>query len=635
VQQLTPQFHRATLDSLDECVGVLDQDGAVVSVNAALARFADRYPDCDLRVANNYLLACRERGQADCDRAAIADALEQMLAGGCDGFALVYGTGDSAGTRRWFGVRATRFHGDGSAAVVLHHYDSTEFVEAQRAAHLRTRLLEDIDAAVWACDLDGRIDLWSRGAEAVFGWTADEVVGRDIADVVVAADKRVDVREAIDELRRDGRRISERVLLRKDGTEFFGYVSSVVSSGGVGIASGIVSVALDGSERVRAAQDLREARDHLRAVTDSMGEAVCTLDDAGHVSYLNAAAERLLGFSLAEMRGRTLHELTHYRRPDGSPYPLAECPLYGGHRGRQSVRVDDDVFLRSDGSELPVSWVLEPFESPVGANSVIVFTDNTVAKAAQERLRQEVEQLSQVRDLHEALQEQRFELFAQPIVDLGSGRTISHELLLRMRERDGSIRAPEGFLPAAEACGLIRELDRWVIDQAARLAGEGHHVELNISAASLGDPSLFDDFAAAVAAHDADPARMVVELTETAIMQDETIARTFIERIVALGCELALDDFGTGYGGFAYLKNLPVTYLKIDVEFVRDIRTNPASRHVVQAVVGLAAAFGHRTVAEGVEDDETLALISDMGVDLAQGYGIGRPGPLDETLYAV
>ena len=102
--------------------------------------------------------------------------------------------------------------------------------------------------------------------------------------------------------------------------------------------------------------------------------------------------------------------------------------------------------------------------------------------------------------------------------------------------------------------------------------------------------------------------------------------RTFIERAGALGCELALDDFGTGFGGFGYLKNLPVDYLKIDVEFVRDVRTNEASRHVVQAVVGLAAAFGQRTVAEGVEDDRTLQMIREMGVDLAQGYGIGRAG---------
>jgi len=388
----------------------------------------------------------------------------------------------------------------------------------------------------------------------------------------------------------------------------------------------------DDAEGAPTVQALREARDHLRAVTDSMGEALCTLDDAGHVSYMNPAAERMLGWSLDELRGRTLHEATHYRRPDGSPYPIHDCPLYGGHRAREAVRVEDDMFVRRDGSGVDVSWVLTPFHSPLGASSVVVFSDNTLAKASQQRLQGEIERLSQVRDLHEALQEQRFELFAQPIIDVASGTVVSHELLLRMRERDGGIRTPASFLPVAESCGLIREIDRWVVCEAARLAGDGHRVELNLSATSLGDPSLFEHLGDALTRNDADPSRMVIELTETALMQEEAIARTFIERVRAMGCEVALDDFGTGFGGFAYLKRLPVDYLKIDIEFVRDLCTSAASQHVVKAVVGLAQAFGQRTIAEGVEDDQTLEMVRAMGVDYAQGFGIGCPAPLSETL---
>ncbi|HVF77405.1 MAG TPA: EAL domain-containing protein [Solirubrobacteraceae bacterium] len=382
----------------------------------------------------------------------------------------------------------------------------------------------------------------------------------------------------------------------------------------------------------RAAQQLHEARDHLRAVTDSMGEALCTLDHQGHVSYMNAAAERLLGWSTEAMRGHTLHDVTHFRHPDGSPYPIDDCPLYAGHTAREAVRVEDDMFVRRDGTDLAVSWVLTPFDSSTGNNSVIVFTDNTQAKAAQEKLQHEIEQLTNVRDLHEALQERRFELFAQPIVDLSTGDIVAHELLLRMRERDGGIRTPGSFLPIAERCGLIRELDRWVIGQSARLAGEGHRVELNLSARSIGDPDLFDFFAKAIARHDADPSLMVIELTETALMRDETAAQSFVERVRVLGCEFALDDFGTGFGGLSYLKRLPVDYLKIDIEFVRDLCTNSASRHVVEAVVGLAKAFGHQTVAEGVENDETLAMVRSMGVDYAQGFGLGWPAPLNEML---
>lgn len=629
------EFYRDTLDSLEECVAVLDAAGTAIAVNVALERFMRRHARCELRLGANYLAFCEERaGGGDRERGAIAVAMREMLAGERDGFTSRYAVVAGESPRCWFGVRATRFHGVGAGRIVMRHYDSTAFVEAQRTSRLRTRLLNEIDAAVIAGDLDGRIELWSRGAERVFGWTASEVVGRDVTEIVVAPAQHADAKASLDALKQVGRRIGERELQRKDGSRFFGYAASAVYDGDDGAPSGLISVIVDATERVVAAQQLRETRDHLRAVTDSMGEALCTLDAAGHISYMNVAAERLLGWSVDELRGRTLHEAVHFRRPDGSSYPIQECPCHNAHRAGEAVRVDDDMFVRRDGSDLSVSWVLTPFRSAGTNNSVIVFSDNTRAKTTRQRLQFEIEQFSQVRDLHEALQEQRFELFAQPIIDLTSGAVVSHELLLRMRERDGRIRMPGDFLPAAERCGLILELDRWVIRQAATLSGKGYRVELNLSAASLGDPGLFDDFTDAIAEYGADPERIVIELTETALMQDEGMAATFIERAGALGCELALDDFGTGFGGFGYLKNLPVDYLKIDVEFVRDVRTNVASRHVVQAVVGLAAAFGQRTVAEGVEDDPTLQVIREMGVDLAQGYGIGRAGPLAATLYA-
>lgn len=613
---------------------MLDGSGATIAVNAALARAARDRPRCELRLGANFLATCEAKARAgDRDRGVIAGALRAMLAGEREGFSSHYPLDRAARPVRWFGVRATLFGGAGPGRIVLQHYDSTAYVEMQAAARMRARLLDEIDAAIIAARLDGTIETWSRGAERVFGWREEEVIGRNLGDILVAPEERAAAQAAGEELLRTGTRVTERMLPRRDGTQFAAHVSSAVHHDEEGEPAGLISVILDISDRVRRARELREARDHLHAVTDSMGEALVTLDDAGHVSYMNAAAERMLGWSIGELRARTLHDAVHVRRPDGSRCPAQDCPLVRGHERREAVRVEDDDFVRRDGAGLPVSWVLTPFQSHAGNSSVIVFTDNTRAKAEQERLRLEIDRLSQVRDLHEALQEQRFELFAQPIIDLTTGATVSHELLLRMRERDGGLRMPGSFLPVAERYGVVRELDRWVIGQAARLAGDGHHVELNLSAASLGDPGLYDDFAAAVAEHEAQPQLLGVELTETAIMQDEAIAGMFIERVGALGCELALDDFGTGFGGFGYLKNLPVDYLKIDVEFVRDLRTNVASRHVVQAVVGLAAAFGLRTVAEGVEDEETLDLIRDMGVDRAQGYGIGRPASLADTLY--
>jgi PAS domain S-box-containing protein len=629
-----PEFYRATLDSLDACIAVLDRSGTTIAVNSAIERISALTPGGELRLGSDYLGACEAAAAAgDEPRAAIARSLRELLAGERDGFTAQYVLDRAAAAPRWFGVRATRFHG-GGGRVVMEHVDKTDLVETLEAAELRAQLIDRIEAAVIASSLDGVVELWSRGAEEMFGWSADEIIGGEMTEFLLAPRERARGRAAIAELRDRGSRLTEHELRHRNGETFFAYVSSVVRRDERGEPAGLLSVIIDATERVRSAAELRHARAHLRAVTHSMGEALCTLDAKGHVTYMNGAAEQLLGWSIDGLRGLTLHESIHFRRPDGSPYPIDDCPLMAAHRRREAVHIDDDVFVRRDGSDLPVAYTLAPFESVEGGGSVLVFTDISQAKADQQRLQGDIERVSQVRDVHDALQEQRLVLYAQPIIDVSTGAIVSHELLLRMRERDGGLRSPGTFLAAAEGSGLVRELDRWVIREAARLAGDGHRVELNVSAASLGDPGLYDDFTAALAEFGAEPNRLVVELTETALMQEEGIGTSFMERIGALGCELALDDFGTGYGGFGYLKILPVDYLKIDVEFVSDLCTNVASRHVVQAVVGLAAAFGNRTVAEGVEDDDTLAMISRMGVDYAQGFGIGRPAPLDETLYS-
>jgi EAL domain-containing protein (putative c-di-GMP-specific phosphodiesterase class I) len=253
--------------------------------------------------------------------------------------------------------------------------------------------------------------------------------------------------------------------------------------------------------------------------------------------------------------------------------------------------------------------------------------DATGIREEEQRLRDQVEALSWLRRVEDALAEDRLLLYAQPIVDLRTGEVVQRELLLRVRETDGSIALPTPYLVAAERHGLIGDIDRWVVRQAVAMAAAGAPVEVNVSAASLSDARLLAEIERSLADSGADPGSLVLEITETAIVEDEAAASAFVHRLHQLGCAVALDDFGTGYGGFTYLKHLPVDFLKIDREFVRDLQVNDASRHVVQAVVNLAHGFGLHTVAEGVEDQVTLDLLVELGVDLAQGYHLGRPAP--------
>ena len=230
--------------------------------------------------------------------------------------------------------------------------------------------------------------------------------------------------------------------------------------------------------------------------------------------------------------------------------------------------------------------------------------------------------------IRRALDEGRFVLHGQPIVDLATGRTVQHELLLRMRGESDDLIMPVAFLPAAEKSGLIAEIDQWVIAQAAKIAAQGRPVGVNLSASSAGDPRMLDLIERELRRHATDPGNVVFEITETGVMQNMGLATQFVQHLVSLGCNFALDDFGTGFASFTYLKLLPVQYLKIDIDFVRDVARSKRDMFVVRAIVALAGDFGQQTIAEGVEDEATAAVLRDLGVTYAQGYLYGRPRPL-------
>jgi EAL domain-containing protein (putative c-di-GMP-specific phosphodiesterase class I) len=150
------------------------------------------------------------------------------------------------------------------------------------------------------------------------------------------------------------------------------------------------------------------------------------------------------------------------------------------------------------------------------------------------------------------------------------------------------------------------------------------------SAKTISDPRQVDRIERAVLASGAPARNLVFEITETAVADNLDAARTFAIRLRKLGCGIALDDFGVGHGTFTYLRHLPVDYLKIDMQFVRDLLSDEEDRHVVQAIVGVARQFKIETVAEGVEDQATLEELRRIGVDYAQGYWTGRPVPLPQ-----
>jgi PAS domain S-box-containing protein len=378
--------------------------------------------------------------------------------------------------------------------------------------------------------------------------------------------------------------------------------------------------------------DITERReaDVLRSVVmDTMAEGLYVVDGEGRLSLMNAAASAMLGWSEHDLRGKRVHDAIHANGADGSACSEQDSELARVRTHGETVGREDAVFTRKDGSLLPVAYSAVPLVTGSDVRgAVVVFRDYSEELAERTRVQRELEALSWVGRTRDAIDEDRLVLYSQPIVPLLDHEPPSRELLLRMIGSDGRVIAPGQFLPAAERYGLIGEIDRWVLTRAIQWAGHGNHVEANLSAESITDRELLLLIEDELRRTGADPSMIVFELTETALMHDLDAAETFAQGLVALGCGLALDDFGTGFGSFTYLKRLPVRILKIDIEFVRDLPSNPANQNLVKAIVSLAQGFGQKTIAEGVENEETLTLLRDYGVDFAQGYHLGRPASM-------
>lgn len=228
--------------------------------------------------------------------------------------------------------------------------------------------------------------------------------------------------------------------------------------------------------------------------------------------------------------------------------------------------------------------------------------------------------------LREALDNHRFAFYFQPIVDLSNGEVRQQEVLLRLIDGDRHI-GPEEFLPVAEWLGLATEIDRMVVCDAIAMleAGTAQVLDVNITGPSFGDRDLFTLIETELERTSVDPSRLVIEVTETEAIADMERAIDFAEALHLLGCRLALDDFGVGFSSLYYVKHLPLEFVKLDGEFVRDLSTSERDRAMVEGMVGLARGLELITVAEFVSDQKTVELLREIGVDCGQGFYLGEP----------
>lgn len=325
------------------------------------------------------------------------------------------------------------------------------------------------------------------------------------------------------------------------------------------------------------------------------------------------------GHRLAEKFMQTLHDLRF--EWEGANFEVAASI------GLAMITQDSE----SAGNVLSAADVACYMAKDTGRNRIHVYQEGDTDLARRHGEMQWVSRINQ------ALEEQRFILYSQAIVPLSNNGHKPHkELLIRLRSREGQLISPASFIPAAERYNLMPTLDRWVINTAfTHLASVGHgntngqpNVTINLSGTSLNDTAFLGYIQDQLEIHSIRPSDICFEITETAAIASLGMASRFIRTLKRAGCRFALDDFGSGLSSFAYLKNLPVDYLKIDGNFVKDMLNDPMDHAIVESIHQIGKIMGMQTIAEFVETQEIMQRLKEIGVDYGQGYGIEKPKPL-------
>lgn len=468
---------------------------------------------------------------------------------------------------------------------------------------------------------------YSEGFMRLLGLSPEDEIDLRGYVCLIHPDDRPRIDEVVTELARTGgSATSEYRIVRHDGAVRTMRLHGEIVPDADGRPAILRGGALDVTEQREAEHERLEAASLFRRGFDDAPIGMVMVDPVeNRFVEVNDAMCRLLGRSRAELIGTITSEVTHpddHARLSAGRHEMLAEP----HQSYQA----ETRYVLPDGSLVWVSLHATPVTRADGSPRAIFAQafDITERKDREARHALQVTDMQWLERIRSAIQSERLVLYAQPIIDLASGEQIQQELLLRMIQEDGSVVPPCEFLPIAERWGLMTEIDCWVIRQATAVAARGVRAQFNLSGQSIGDPAVLAQLEESVGRSGVEAALLVVEVTETAIMDRPDSSRAFMERVTALGCGVALDDFGTGFSGLGYLKHLSAQQLKIDIEYVHDASRGEDGEPMIRGIVGLAREFGLITTAEGVEDEVTRVLMRDLGVDRAQGYLFGHPQPL-------
>lgn len=556
---------------------------------------------------------------------------------------------------------------------------SREQLEKEHELALVT--LQSIGDAVITTNNTGQVEYLNPIAESLTGWVTEEARGVPITTVfnIINEMTREPAKEPVSRCLEEGRIVglaNHTALIARDGKEYVIEDSAAPIRDSRGVIHGVVLVFRDVTNDRLARRQLEylaqhdtltglnnrhyfeQQLDHVvqRAARDQSASALFYIDldqfkvindTAGH-----AAGDGLLTEVAHQFAGR-LRKGDILARLGGDEFGvlLENIPLDKiDNIARSYIKAMDGFHFHWDGKQyditpsLGISLIDHATKSAAEAMREADIACYIAKREGRNRYHlyspddesglDTVGEMGVVNDIRRALVNNDFILYQQPIVEVASGKVSIHEFLLRLKSNDSELISPASFIPVAERYGLMPMIDQWVVRntliylQQQFAQGKAGMCSINLSGASFGDNELLGIFKSFIQQQPELAKFVMIEVTETSAVRHIEKAIDFMRELRALGIRFALDDFGTGFSSFAYLKHLPIEFIKIDGTFVRDIITDPVDQAMVRSINHIAHSLGKKTIAEFVENEGILHYLQEIDVDMVQGYHIGRPGPL-------
>jgi diguanylate cyclase (GGDEF)-like protein/PAS domain S-box-containing protein len=540
-----------------------------------------------------------------------------------------------------------------------------------RASESRFRLLVEgvRDHAICMLDVDGRVIDWNVGIERLLGYSEASALGRRLVEFLNGA-IALDLERAL----RHGRGAVEGKVVRADGEIMTVTLTVSALLDRAGAPSAMAVVLHDVTERRRAEDQLREmaahdaltglpnrhllidhldlALAHARRETGHVGLLLCDVD---RFKVINESLGHHLGDEVLQRLAERLHSVVREEdtlaRMGGDEFAVC-CPAIAGEgqllrlAERLQASLSEPIALAegdihvslSIGAVLADSQRARPLEMLRDADTAMYRAKErggTVALASAEDRETAHMRLLIENDLRRAAERGELELFYQPVVELGTGRVTAVEALARWNHPLRGLLSPAAFIPLAEETGAILELGSWTLQEACRAIqrlraatlDDELRVAVNVSAAQLVQAGFVERVREALRRAGAAPSSLVLELTESSLIEDGPASLAILEALKELGVSLAMDDFGTGYSSLSYLKHLPLDVIKVDRSFVAELGQGPAVDPILAATISIGQALGLTVVAEGIETPAQLTALREMGCRRGQGFYFSPPRP--------